>query len=176
VGDVNDAPLKRGLIIHRLLQSLPALEEDKRLMAAQNYLGLPVHNLQPQQQADLIDEVMAILSDPDLQTLFGPDSKAEVPLAGWVQPSRDGVAPIAVSGQIDRLVVGHDDVLILDYKTDRSVPKNANDVVQSYIRQLAAYRAVLSGLYRGKPVRCNLLWTAKPSLMVIPEDLLDNAL
>jgi len=172
----SDARLKRGLIIHRLLQSLPALEEGKRLVAAQNYVGLPAHDLQPNEQTDLIYEALAVLSDPGLQALFGPDSRAEVPLAGWVQPSQDGVDPIAVSGLIDRLVVRNDEILILDYKTDRAVPESANDVPQNYIRQLAAYRAVLKKLYQEKLVKCNLLWTAAPALMDIPDDLLDKAL
>jgi ATP-dependent helicase/nuclease subunit A len=43
-----------------------------------------------------------------------------------------------------------------------------------YVRQLAAYRAVLRLLYPGRPVRCALIWTEAPSAMVIPDALLDR--
>ncbi len=57
--------------------------------------------------------------------------------------------PLIVSGQIDRLVVTDDAVLIADYKTDQSAPRAADDVPRPYLRQLALYRAVLAeGLSR----------------------------
>jgi ATP-dependent helicase/nuclease subunit A len=39
---------------------------------------------------------------------------------------------------------------------------------------MAAYRALLRGVYPGRSVRCALLWTDGPLWMEIPEELLDH--
>ena len=84
-----------------------------------------------------------------------------------------------MSGQIDRLVVTPDEVLIADYKTNRPAPKSLDEAKKrhaDYVRQLALYRAVLMRLYPGRPVRAALLWTDTPDLMEIPAADLDAAL
>ncbi len=87
---------------------------------------------------------------------------------------KDG-PPIDLNGQIDRLVVLDDEVLIVDYKTNRPPPSAEKDVAPLYLRQLAAYRTALSMVYPEKRVRAALLWTDGPTLMEIGDDLLDPA-
>jgi ATP-dependent helicase/nuclease subunit A len=104
--------------------------------------------------------------------LFAPGSRAEVPVAGRLGERM-------VVGQVDRLAVTADAILIADYKTGRDVPSSVEDAVArypQYIRQLALYRAVLDQLYSGRPVRAALLWTETPLLMEIPALVLDAAL
>ncbi len=81
-----------------------------------------------------------------------------------------------VNGRIDRLVVTTDDVLVVDFKTDRPAPASPADIAEAYRVQMAAYRAVLADLWPGKPVRCLLVWTDGPRLMEIPAVDLDRAL
>ncbi len=57
------------------------------------------------------------------------------------------MATVRVSGQVDRLVVTADAVLIADYKSNRPAPRRIEDVPPAYVRQLALYRAVLTRLY-----------------------------
>jgi ATP-dependent helicase/nuclease subunit A len=101
--------------------------------------------------------------------LFGDGSRAEVAVAGLV-------GAIPVSGQIDRLIVGAGEVLLLDFKSARLPPASPADVPRGYVAQLALYRAVLQPIYPGRVVRAFLLWTAGPSLREVPGDLLDAAL
>jgi len=42
-----------------------------------------------------------------------------------------------------------------------------------YLRQLAAYRAILAAIYPGREVVCALVWTAAARVDVLPEALLD---
>jgi ATP-dependent helicase/nuclease subunit A len=156
---------KRGLLVHRLLQSLPELPETERDAAAGRFLALPTHALSAEEQDEIRQEILAVLSYPDFSALFGPDSHAEVPLVGLVGRH-------ALSGQIDRLVVGPDHVLIVDYKTLRPVPANEAEVAPVYLRQLALYRAALARIYPGHDIRCALLWTQGPLLMPISPDRL----
>jgi ATP-dependent helicase/nuclease subunit A len=72
--------------------------------------------------------------------------------------------------------VSSDAVLIADFKTDRGPPTRIEDVPQSYVRQLALYRAVLARLYGDRPIRAALVFTEIPVLMEIPPELLDAAL
>jgi ATP-dependent helicase/nuclease subunit A len=156
---------KRGLLVHRLLQSLPELPHARREAAARGFLASPSHGLAVDEQDEIRRETLAVLDHPGFAALFGPDSQAEVPLVGLVGGH-------ALSGQIDRLVVAADHVLIVDYKTMRAVPASEAEVAPIYLRQLAIYRAALVRIYPGRDVRCALLWTQGPLLMPIsPEKL-----
>jgi ATP-dependent helicase/nuclease subunit A len=156
---------KRGLLIHRLLQSLPELPTEERDTAARRFLALPTHALPVDEQEEIRRETLAVLSHPDFAALFGPGSQAEVPLVGLI-PGSTGTAH-AVSAQIDRLVVDEDCVLIVDYKTLRPPPAVEQEVPRLYLRQLVIYRAALARIYPGREIRCALLWTEGPRLMPI---------
>ena len=151
---------RKGLLIHRLLQSLPHLAPDRRAAAAARFLARPFFDLAGSEQQAIAAETLAILKHPDFAPLFGPGSEAEVPVVGLVGGR-------AVSGRIDRLLVTADSVLIVDYKTMRPVPADESQVPAAYLEQLGAYRAALGGVYPGKAIRCALLWTEGPSLMAI---------
>ena len=161
----------RGRIIHRLLQSLPDLTSESRPDAARHYLAQPLHELTPEQQEAILAETLAVLESPDFAPLFGPDSRAEVPLVGLV-PSAGKGPPQVVSGQVDRLLVTDRAVVVVDYKTNRPPPTAEADVPVLYLRQMASYRAVLQRIYPGLPVDCRLLWTDAPRLMQLSDAVL----
>ena len=88
-------------------------------------------------------------------------------------------APIGVlagflGGAVDRLLISADRVLVVDYKTDRPPPSDPDRVARHYLRQMAAYRAVLRRIYPGRRVETALVWTDGPSLMHLPDRLLDR--
>jgi ATP-dependent helicase/nuclease subunit A len=166
---------KRGLLVHRLLQSLPELPEPEREVAARHFLALPVHGLDADEQAEICAETLSVLADPALAELWGPQAQAEVPVVGLISGSRPG-ARQALSGQIDRLLVTRDRVLIVDYKTVRPPPATEDEVPRLYLQQLATYRAALARIYPDRPVECALLWTEGPRLMPISSALLSRHL
>ena len=156
----------RGRLIHRLLQSLPDLPQERREAAARSYLDRPAHGLTPKAREAIVGETLALLADPLCQGVFGPGSLAEVPLVGEVGGK-------VLSARLDRLVVTDDAVTVIDYKTNRPPPRLETDVSPLYLRQMAAYRAGLREIYAGRPIRCLLLWTDGPRLMALSDDLLD---
>jgi ATP-dependent helicase/nuclease subunit A len=81
---------------------------------------------------------------------------------------------VKLIGQIDRLVEDGNDVLIVDYKTNRPPPERVEDVAKAYLFQLAAYRLALAEIYPGRPLKAALLWTAVPRIMQLPGELLDE--
>jgi ATP-dependent helicase/nuclease subunit A len=165
LGENLGAAFQRGRLIHRLLQSLPELPVDRRAAAAERFLALPVHGLARDARESIASETLAVLDDPEFATLFGPGSRAEVPVVGLIGNR-------ALAGQIDRLVVGDEAVLIVDYKTLRPAPRSEAEVPALYVEQLAAYAAAIKAIYPGKEVCAALLWTDGPRLMpVSPERL-----
>ena len=161
--------LRRGRLIHRLLQSLPDIPESKRSLAAARFLSQSCWGLARSEQLAIAIEVARVLDDPAWKALFGPGSRAEVPLVGRIGAR-------VVSGQIDRLAVQEDEVLLVDYKTNRSPPSDVAGVAPLYLRQLAAYRALLAAIYPGRRIRAAFLWTDGPRLMPVDGRLLDDLL
>ena len=125
------------------------------------------------ERAEMVRQALAILDDKTFAEIFAPGSRAEVPIVGRIARAGRGLIPIA--GQVDRLAVTGDTVLIADYKTDRIVPDRL-DAVAPYVTQLALYRAVLARLYPDKTVRAALIFTAAPVLIEIPAETLDTKL
>jgi ATP-dependent helicase/nuclease subunit A len=159
---------RRGLMLHRLFQTLPDLEPGVRAAACTRYLARPVHGLSAEVQREIAAEALRVLEHPDFAPLFGPGSRAEVPVVGVVGER-------VLAGQIDRLLVTPEAVWILDYKTNRPPPQTVAEVPPVYLRQLGLYRAAVEEIYPDRAVRCLLLWTDVPALMEIPAGLLAPA-
>ena len=173
LGSEEGAALRRGRLAHRLLELLPELPPEARAAAGARLLALPQQGLAPEEAEALLGATLALLEHPDFLRFLGPDSRAEVPVAGLVE-GRDGAQVVA--GQIDRLVVEADSVAVVDYKSNRRPPEDPAAVPEVYLKQMAAYRALLSEIYPGRRIDCYLLWTEGPRLMQLsPAQLADHA-
>ncbi len=161
----------RGRLTHTLLQYLPEIASDEQERAARAFVAVRGVGLPETLQDEIVGETLAIVRDPRFAPLFAPGSLSEVPVV-----ARFGIGPgYALSGQIDRLAILDDALLILDYKTNRPPPSEPQEVAPGYIAQLAAYRLALKALFPGKPLRAAIVWTDGPKLMEIPSTLLDPA-
>jgi len=164
--------MARGVLLHRLLQSLPDIPQEARAEAARRHLARNGKAFSPEECEAMVDEVRRVLDNPFFSGLFLPVSRAEVPIVGRL--ALDG-RTVAVSGLVDRLAVTADTVLIADYKTNRPAPRRPEDV-PTYVTQLALYRAVLAQLYPDKAVRAALIWTDVPDLMEVSAAAMDSAM
>ena len=165
--DATGQRFRRGVLVHSLLQHLPDIAPALRHDAARLYLDRPGHGIAPADRDIVIESVLAVLDHPDLAALFGPDSRAETPLAGVIVNQ-------VIGGMVDRIAILPGEILIADYKTNRDPPARAEAAPILYLRQMAAYRAVLRGIYPDRPVRCALIWTAGPIVTALPDALLDR--
>ncbi len=161
--DKRDA-FRRGTLVHTLLQHLPSLPEADWEAAAATFLAR--QSLDAADAATMLAQTLGVLHDPALAPLFAPGSRAEQPLTGVVGQT-------VITGTVDRMAVLPDRVLLVDYKSGRDAPKAVARTPVLYLRQLAAYRAVLRGIYPGRDIECALVWTAGPVIMPLPSDLLD---
>jgi ATP-dependent helicase/nuclease subunit A len=157
---------RRGTLVHALLQYLPELPRERRATAARKWLDRPGNGLAAHDAETLTAEILAILNHRELAPLFGPGSRAEVPLIGLVSNA-------VVAGLVDRLAVLDDRVLVADYKTNRRPPTRVEDTPVLYRRQMGAYRAVLREIFPARIIICALVWTQTSHVVLLPEDLLD---
>ena len=166
--------LQRGTLVHRLLQSLPDIEALRRREAALAYLARNADGWTEAERQALAESTLALIADVRFAPVFAPGSRAEVSIVGRLE--RPAGRPALVSGQIDRLVVTANEVLIVDFKTNHAPPSRPDESPRGYVRQLALYRAVLGKLYPQLPIRAALLWTETAELMEISAPALEAEL
>ena len=166
-------PAFRGRAIHKLLETLPGLDKAARRSGGERLIDALAPSVEPARRREWLDEALAVIEDPRFAAAFTPGSLAEAPIAGRIETPK---GEASVSGVIDRLAMGEEDILVVDYKTNRPPPANPEDAPLAYLSQMAAYDALLRLIYPGKRIRSALLWTYEARLMELPPPLLAHAL
>jgi ATP-dependent helicase/nuclease subunit A len=160
-----------GRLNHSLLQYLPEIARDLRLDAARRFIARRGAGLSADEQAAALERALAVIDDPRLAPLFGPNSRAEAAVAANL--ARPGSAPTPFVGRIDRIAIGEENVLIADFKSGAQPGKS---VPAAYVAQLALYRAALTPLYPKLRVQAYIVWLDGPDIVEIEPDRLDSAL
>ncbi|MSO81322.1 MAG: double-strand break repair helicase AddA [Alphaproteobacteria bacterium] len=162
----------RGRFVHLALQLLAALPQDRRAAAATRLALRVDHGLGEATARAAAASVLKVLDDPATAPLWAPASLAEVPVAGLVAGPPDS-PPRTIAGRIDRLAVLDDRILVADFKTGRAPPADPAATPRAWLAQMAAYRALIAGIWPDRPVECWLVWTDAPAVQRLPESLLD---
>lgn len=149
---------RRGTVIHRLLQFIPDAAAENRDEIIKTFLDVNAPDFDEVEKQRIRQEVGRLLKDERFAVLFGPGSRAEVPVMGEAGGK-------IISGQIDRLAVEGDKVLIVDFKTNRPAARRAEDVPAAYKKQLRAYKQLVEKVYPEKTVHTFILWTDTAVLM-----------
>ncbi len=158
------ARFRRGLLVHAMLARLPEIDVSQRLETAKRFLH--ARGLSSEEGERLTVETLAVIGDPVFAAAFAPGSRAEVSIVADLPE----LGPSArVHGRVDRLAVTGNDVLIVDFKTNRPPPAREEDVPRLYTTQMALYRAAAVRIFPGKRIACALVWTEGPSLMPLSE-------
>jgi ATP-dependent helicase/nuclease subunit A len=161
----------RGSLIHQLLQYLPGIAAEHRRDAALAFLRARAAGRNESARQNLALEVLGVIALPELAGLFGPGSKAEVPVAGRIALSQ---RTIDVNARVDRIGENETEILAADYKTGPPCPLGG--IKAATIAQMALYRALLAPLWPNKTLRMLLIWTAGPCVVWLPAKMLDSAL
>ncbi len=170
-GQDEAAALRRGTLLHLLLQHLPGRPDaDWPTLAAGLLRGAGCDD--PAETDTLFAEAHRVLTDPALAHIFGPEALAEVELSARVEALGGQI----VGGVIDRLIVAPDRVLAVDFKSNALVPDRPEKVPEGILRQLGAYAAMLEAAYPGRAVEVAVVWTRTASLMPLPINIVRAAM
>lgn len=164
--------LKRGRLIHALLQRLPDVPRDQRRAAGARFLALD-QTVTEEAAKEMLEAAMGVLEHPDIADIFERPGRAEAPIVGRAAALGDGVL---LNGRVDRLIVTEQEILVVDFKTDRPAPASVEGVGEAYLAQMGAYQAILREAWPGRRIRAALVWTDGPRLMELPSDLIEKAL
>src|SRR5262249_37274200 len=118
------------------------------------------------------EEAVRVRADKAFAHLFVTASQGEVPLRGSIRWRGRQVDLVA---RVDRIIVEPKRVLIVEFKTDRTVPATIDEVSQGYVTQLALYARAAAALFPNRDVECAILWTAAPRLDTISSRKLEAA-
>ncbi|MBU2980355.1 double-strand break repair helicase AddA [Lentibacter algarum] len=162
-GQDEETALRYGTEVHLLLEVLPGFPAAQWEQVAGSILG--------ESYAQQLTEARLTLEAPHLAHLFANGTLGEVPLSA---PSKTLGA--RMHGIIDRLVISDNAVLIVDYKTNRSLPANATDTPQGLLRQMGAYAEATAQIWPNKTISTAILWTKTAELMPLDHDLVIKAL
>ena len=165
--------LRRGTVVHRLLQMLPALPPHLRRQSAEKFCRNYDLRWTDADVDNICAQVFGVLDNPEYVPFFHPESRAEISVMGALKL---GDEERAISGVIDRLSVTEKAVYLVDYKTNANPPRSVEQIPEVYLRQMALYHALVAPLYPEKPVVAALLFTASPALFVLDEAVLRQAL
>ncbi len=156
------AAVKRGILVHSLLEVLPRHSETDRFAVARKLIKTRAPGISDADADELIRSVVSLLTAPECAGVFLPDSLSEVPVSGVVNDR-------VVNGRIDRVAISENEVRLFDYKSGGRVPDGVDETPEAYILQMAAYRALTRQIYPDKTVRCFLLWTEAPKVVEITD-------
>ena len=168
-GPDRSAALRRGRLIHALLQTLPDLPDKDWELTGQRFLSRDPEVTETD-AAEMLEVTLRTLRDPAFAEIFNTDGRNEAAIVGTLPEGQ------MVNGRVDRLIIQPDQVMIIDYKTDRPAPDDASEIDLPYLVQMAAYRVVLQGLYPDRPVRCALLYTDGPRLIELDGQIMSESL
>lgn len=158
-----EAAKARGTRLHLLLEHLSAYPGEHWPELALRLLPLAID------REGLLAEAEAVLKNPALMHIFAADALAEVAVTADLGDQR-------LYGIIDRLLVTPDKVLAVDFKSNAHVPDQARSCPKGLLRQMGAYAHALAQIYPDREIETALLWTRTASLMVLPHDLVTDAL
>ncbi len=164
----------RGLLIHALLQTLPDVPPQERAHLARAVVDARAPQLPPATRATIVDQVLRVIDAPETAPVFQPGSLAEVPIVCRLTlddgTNVNAAQPLAIelSGQIDRLWVGDDTIVVADFKS--GWPPRSGHPPDSYLAQLAAYRLALAQIYPARRIALWLVWTGNATVQVLGDE------
>ncbi|MDO6456879.1 double-strand break repair helicase AddA [Celeribacter halophilus] len=164
-----DAAMRRGSQLHRLIELLPDVAEDRREDVARFVLSTGEDPALDSEVPGLLHEALGVINQTYDWDVFGPNSLSEVPYTSTLNGH-------IIHGIIDRLIVTPDKVQIVDYKSNTVIPDRIEDIPEGLLRQLGAYAEACHRIYPDREIEVALLWTKTATLCPVPLNIVMAAL
>jgi ATP-dependent helicase/nuclease subunit A len=153
-----ESDFERGKILHKLFENLPKIEKSKQQQFAKNIFEKSQFSSSLNFE-EIFSEAEKTINNPIFNDIFFGKTLSEVPIIGEFEGK-------FYSGKIDKLVFYEDELLILDFKTNRQTSNNSPNqkTIKKYKIQLGAYKNLLQKIYPQKNIKTAILWSVKNSL------------
>lgn len=161
--------LKRGQVIHKILEVIPKIPAPKRETLIKN--SLRTTDYSDDEKNKILSEILSLLDHPNLQKIFSENGLSEVPIKGALSHYPD----IILDGKIDRLYVDEKEIIIVDYKSDRNIESDTK-LKKKYMVQMALYKQALEDSYGNKKISCYLIGTCNNCIIPLDNQELSQIL
>lgn len=162
----NKQRFEQGKIIHKILELVFDLEPEIRNPKIEQILANK--NLQKEIQNNIKETLKKFFDSKELKD-FLPNkndiiqSKSEVPITASLEDTN-------INAVIDKLILTKDEAFIIDYKTNKNIPKNFDEISPQYKRQMKLYKKLISSIYPNKKIKTALIYITKPKIISFPEN------
>ena len=160
--------IKRGIAIHRaldLMSRVPPLTAEQAKQQIRHESALADND----NELDMwMNEACMTLNNKEFEHIFKPSAyrQAMNELAIMYQHNNR-----SVYGLIDRLIINHDDILLIDYKTHQvEAGADLDTLADTFKSQMKLYRAGVEKLWPGLIIKSGLLFTHSARLIWIDKD------
>ncbi|GHM58923.1 MAG: DNA helicase [Candidatus Mesenet longicola] len=143
--------IDRGKIIHKVLQHLSSVPNERREDWIRSYLSSM--NLSVDIQNEITDKMISFYEK--FSDLLTSECKTEVAINGVIDDE-------VVSIRLDMLCIAKDKVTIIDYKSHRS-PFLSEEIKQ----QMSRYRALVQDIFPNKKIECVIIWLEDLSVILL---------
>ena len=138
--------LEYGLVFHKILEDSVNIK-DLSMM----YMHPLIQTLAKNLQERILISIKKITLNDEFSSLIKKESKTELSLGAII----DGKVKTV---RLDLMVVCPDEIIIIDYKSDISVPSRPDDIPEHYVKQLSLYKEITEKIYPDKTVKTMILW------------------
>ncbi|MDA9163525.1 UvrD-helicase domain-containing protein [Rickettsiaceae bacterium] len=139
-------PMGYGLVFHKILED--SINAQNLSLMSQHPL---IKTLAPPLQKRINGSIEKIIETQELANLLkNKETKIEVTLG---QNCDDGISKI---GRVDLMLIDENQIIIIDYKSDRHPTKNK--IPENYQQQLSIYRSMAEKIYPNKKIRTMIMW------------------
>lgn len=140
-----------GSIIHKILEIFSNKTPDKKELI-EKYLENHHNYIKNEEKIKILRQTSNIFNNNKFNFLFEENSESEVP----IMANLDGQI---ISGKIDKLIIKDNEILIIDYKSDKIKAEEIREKALKYQNQLNLYSKIIAKIYPNKKISSHIIWT-----------------
>jgi ATP-dependent helicase/nuclease subunit A len=140
-----------GLVFHKILEDA---------LGSKNLTDTHplIETLPAQSKQRISSSLQKLMANKEFTELLKYDLKTELSF-GYKAGSEMKI------GRVDLVVMRENQVIIIDYKSDRKPAKDIQSIPESYVTQLAFYLEAFKEIYPNKTIKCKILWLENGNIM-----------